>query len=351
MNTFGSVECKLTSRSSLNSRARTFMTLCSSSALAMFFAAVIPDASFGQAVQEQRQSSVVVLSEDGNHPEKILDQLREKLRFLPEDQRNMILEQVEKSIDQKVKSAVKEQRIVVTAIDDKGKQGKDGEKVRSMTIVQSLGDKSSDNPSGNKAGFAFAQPAYRIGISVENPEGDEEDDDDDEEGDERMERNKRGLVVERVMEDSPASEAGVRKGDVIVKINGEKAASFAGLRDAVQDTGAAGKSMKLTIDREGKVFTVKVKPTKSENPAEMNLQVVPMEGQAGQSFRFSLPAELGTMQIIGGEELAKEMHGRNDSNAHGKEVAELKEEISELRQEMRELKKLLIKALEAAQKR
>ena len=167
----------------------------------------------------------------------------------------------------------------------------------------------------------------------------------------RMERNKRGLVVERVMEDSPASEAGVRKGDVIVKINGEKAASFAGLRDAVQDTGAAGKSMKLTIDREGKVFTVKVKPTKSENPAEMNLQVVPMEGQAGQSFRFSLPAELGTMQIIGGEELAKEMHGRNDSNAHGKEVAELKEEISELRQEMRELKKLLIKALEAAQKR
>ncbi|MFM7976976.1 MAG: hypothetical protein ACKO8U_18050, partial [Pirellula sp.] len=91
----------------------------------------LSDAALGQATQEEQQkASVVVLSDQTGNSQKLLDELREKLKFLPEDQRNEILAQVEKSLDQATKTAVKQQRTVVATVDAKDVQAtKDGQTI------------------------------------------------------------------------------------------------------------------------------------------------------------------------------------------------------------------------------
>jgi len=46
-----------------------------------------------------------------------------------------------------------------------------------------------------------------------------------------------GVMVERV-EDGPAAQAGIRPGDVITSVNGEKVSSAENLRSAAEKTGA-----------------------------------------------------------------------------------------------------------------
>ncbi|MFN9952689.1 MAG: PDZ domain-containing protein, partial [bacterium] len=93
---------------------------------------------------------------------------------------------------------------------------------------------------------ADQEPKFRIGLSVENPEETESEE---------------GLVVERVMEDSPAADAGIEEGDVIIAINGEEAEDFASLQEAVQEAGKADRALKLKLQRDGKEMVLKVKPT------------------------------------------------------------------------------------------
>lgn len=66
-----------------------------------------------------------------------------------------------------------------------------------------------------------------------------------------------GAFVSEVMADSAASKAGLKAGDVIVGLNGQKIRSFAELRAKVATTGA-GKQIELTYLRDGKESTTNV---------------------------------------------------------------------------------------------
>lgn len=66
-----------------------------------------------------------------------------------------------------------------------------------------------------------------------------------------------GAFVSEVMADSAAAKAGLKAGDVIVGLNGQKIRSFAELRAKVATTGA-GKQIELSYLRDGKEATTKV---------------------------------------------------------------------------------------------
>lgn len=318
-------------RISLQNRFRRLLSCTLVSACSIGMISNLSDAALGQATQEEQQkASVVVLSDQTGNSQKLLDELREKLKFLPEDQRNEILAQVEKSLDQATKTAVKQQRTVVATVDAKDVQAtKDGQTI-TMTIVQSSDD--NDSKKGEKKeGVArivqmprivegriqndlkrvlgnnmiiegglipsSQEPKFRLGLSVENPEETESEE---------------GLVVERVMEDSPAAQAGIEQGDVIVAINGEEAEDFASLQEAVQEAGKADRALKLKIERDGKEMVLKVMP---QAGSILPLNMIQGEGQA---FGLSIPSP-------------------NDLMDTKKELAELKEEIQELKAMVKKL--------------
>ena len=66
-----------------------------------------------------------------------------------------------------------------------------------------------------------------------------------------------------VVADSPAAQAGLAGGDVVVRINGEKIATWEDLALRIRKSGA-GREITLTIRREGKEFDVMVSPEVKE---------------------------------------------------------------------------------------
>lgn len=66
-----------------------------------------------------------------------------------------------------------------------------------------------------------------------------------------------GAFISEVLPNSAADKAGIKAGDVITAINGQKLASFAELRAKIATTGA-GKDIELTYLRDGKSHNVKV---------------------------------------------------------------------------------------------
>ncbi|MGX3067566.1 DegQ family serine endoprotease [Ursidibacter arcticus] len=67
----------------------------------------------------------------------------------------------------------------------------------------------------------------------------------------------KGAFISEVLNDSAASKAGLKAGDVIIGVNGQKVHSFAELRAKVATTGA-GKQIELTYLRDGKEEKTKV---------------------------------------------------------------------------------------------
>jgi len=66
-----------------------------------------------------------------------------------------------------------------------------------------------------------------------------------------------GALIAEVSPDTPASRAGLKRGDVILKVNGEPVASANDLRLRISQT-APGTNVKLAISRDGKVQDVSV---------------------------------------------------------------------------------------------
>ena len=68
-----------------------------------------------------------------------------------------------------------------------------------------------------------------------------------------------GVVVEDVLDDSPAGKAGLKKGDTIVEFDGERVRSVAQFQRLVQET-PEGRSVRATVVRDGQRVTVTVTP-------------------------------------------------------------------------------------------
>ncbi len=77
---------------------------------------------------------------------------------------------------------------------------------------------------------------------------------------------KNGALVANVIDDSPAEKAGIMRGDVIIKFNGEKVDEPFNLRNTVANT-SPGKEVEVEVIREGRVESLTVKI--GELPTEM----------------------------------------------------------------------------------
>ena len=66
-----------------------------------------------------------------------------------------------------------------------------------------------------------------------------------------------GAIVAQVTPDSPAAHAGLRQGDVVTEVNGEKVANASGLQVAVSEM-SPGSALKLEVMRDSKPTTVSV---------------------------------------------------------------------------------------------
>jgi len=104
--------------------------------------------------------------------------------------------------------------------------------------------------------------SFRLGVSVENL------------GDQLAEyfgvKGGEGVLVRSVKKGSPADGAGLRAGDVIVKVEGEAVSDSADLRSALRER--RGKTFPLTIVRDRREQSVSVTLPKAEEPAEGNLE-------------------------------------------------------------------------------
>ena len=81
-----------------------------------------------------------------------------------------------------------------------------------------------------------------------------------------------GGFIEQVMPDSAADEAGIKPGDVIIKVNGKSIKTFSELRGKIGSIGA-GKTVELTVIRNGKEkdFDVTLKQSQANSVAAANI--------------------------------------------------------------------------------
>lgn len=356
------------------------------SAVSMSLATILPHTALGQNQEESKtelKRTLIVLNDENSSTEKMLEQLREQLKDLPPQKRDEILASVAKALSQATKRSGQDKQVVVTTVDADGKPLSTEGNVVTMTIVQEAdpkGTKSgesqtrvtarvegkekaqkenaqkektqSENLNLNLKSMAdgmmlrritraenLGGPKFRIGLSIEAPE---QGDGGEGEGATAEGKSVRGLIVERIMDESPASEAGIEQGDVIVMINGKEAKDFVSLQEAVQQAGKEDRPVKLKLERDGKELTVKINPVESADVGAMSFDLVPpigsvlpldlpgggmMEGRVVEGFRMLSPMEFGGKA----------------SEETTKEIAELKEEI----QELKEMVKKLLEKVEA----
>ena len=118
-------------------------------------------------------------------------------------------------------------------------------------------------PPGSPAPFLALEGAgSSIGVTVRDQSGDA------------------GVLIEDVREGTPATRAGLQKGDVIVEFDGERTRSARQFTRLVRET-APGKPVKMTVLRDGSKRTLDITP---ETRDSVTLQQFPRV--TGDAFRF-----------------------------------------------------------------
>jgi serine protease Do len=92
----------------------------------------------------------------------------------------------------------------------------------------------------------------------------------------------RGVLLERVVPDSPAAKGGLKDNDVITEINGVRVEGAAQFRRMIHEI-PAGRSAQFTVWRDGRAQTISVTLGKSEDRGNMWLKSAP------RAFSFQLP--------------------------------------------------------------
>ena len=165
---------------------------------------------------------------------------------------------------------------------------------------------------------AVGSPQYRLGIALEeNQDG--------------------KLVVNAVTDGSPATEGGVKEGDVIVSVNDDEVEELSTLIDAVQKAGKKDKSVHLKIMRGDDTVEMDLKPKKSEGvAAEMPTEIREMIGKLPQGIQggFVVPG----MPLQGFENMKGFSFSTEGMTDLKKEVDSLKAELGEIKSMLKELK-------------
>lgn len=94
----------------------------------------------------------------------------------------------------------------------------------------------------------------------------------------------RGVVVGRIVPDSPAAKAGLKEKDVVTELNGQRVEGAAQFRRMIHEI-PAGRSVQLTIWRDGRTQSLSVTLGKSEEGRHSFKMVTPEQG----NFMFRMP--------------------------------------------------------------
>ena len=92
----------------------------------------------------------------------------------------------------------------------------------------------------------------------------------------------RGVVVGKVLSDSPAAKSGLKDGDVITEINGQRVEGTAQFRRMIREI-PAGRSVQLTVWRDGRAQTLSATLSKIEDNHRL------LSKEAPQVFKFRMP--------------------------------------------------------------
>ena len=98
----------------------------------------------------------------------------------------------------------------------------------------------------------------------------------------------RGAVVADVVKDSPASKAGIKRGDIIISYRGKPIADASRLRNEVALT-PIGEKAEIRIIRKGKIYTLSVKIGSQDQALKMKLSS--LKGRLGVEVRPSTQEE------------------------------------------------------------
>lgn len=314
----------------------------------------------------------VVVTSDGEDTEAVLKKVQEQMKNsgLPEEQQEKILKQIKEAMA-KASAAKKDIVVAGKAAAEAGKAAADAAKETATIVMKTetvakaaeelakMKEKIAEEVQVQKwkveelhsklprmiQGRMLQQgvaggPSYRIGISLIQTETGDSDDADENQKSEVIEVE--GLKIENVLEDSPASAAGVQSGDVVVTVNGEKVKVFTDIQKAVQDAGKEGKAIVLKLKRGDDDVEVNVTPEKTEasDVGVMNLSLLPQDGvMVGPGFVFrggEVSGQAHAMPFPSG--------GGAWAIAHSDDS--LKDEIQQLKADVAELKEMVKKLLE-----
>lgn len=92
----------------------------------------------------------------------------------------------------------------------------------------------------------------------------------------------RGVLVGKVLEDSPAAKSGLKDGDVITEVNGQRVEGTAQFRRMVREI-PAGRTVQLTVWRDGRAQTISTTLGKMEENRRLITRAAP------QVFKFRMP--------------------------------------------------------------
>jgi C-terminal processing protease CtpA/Prc len=129
----------------------------------------------------------------------------------------------------------------------------------------------------------------------------------------------KGALVEDIVDDSPAEKAGIKPGDVIVKIGDDKVSDVGSLVEAIGNM-EADVETPIVVFRKGKELSLKATVGESEYEKAMK--------EYSKAIKIRAD-ELGSKTIYVRE---------NEAEALEEEVEKLREELEELREELKELR-------------
>jgi serine protease Do len=104
----------------------------------------------------------------------------------------------------------------------------------------------------------------------------------------------RGVVLGKIVPDSPAAKAGLKENDVVTEINGQRVEGAAQFRRMIHEI-PAGRSIQLTVWRDGRTQTISATLGKSEQGRHAMKMVAPTPG----AFAFRMP-DIPSMEWSGG---------------------------------------------------
>ena len=131
----------------------------------------------------------------------------------------------------------------------------------------------------------------------------------------------RGVIVGKIVPDSPASKAGLKENDIITELNGQKVEGTAQFRRMIREI-PTGRTAQLTVVRDGRSQSISVTIGQQELPRVGGMMRMPM---TPGTFAFRVPppeglpeiAELGELNAFGVAGIAQPRLGIDAEDLQG----------------------------------